>query len=116
MADAPSRHRTDSGIEVERVYVAVPGGEPAQEQPGAFPFTRGIHADMYRGRPWTMRQYAGFGTAEETNARFRYLLERDSMVKGNQSRLAEHFKVSRQRVHQIVVEERQKYTTIGAMN
>ena len=45
-------------------------------EPGAFPFTRGIHADGYRGRPWTMRQYAGFGSAEETNRRFRYLLER----------------------------------------
>ena len=43
--------------------------------PGEFPFTRGIHPTMYRGRLWTMRQYAGFGTAEESNARFRYLLE-----------------------------------------
>ncbi|HET9947994.1 MAG TPA: methylmalonyl-CoA mutase family protein, partial [Longimicrobiales bacterium] len=69
-------HRTDSGIPVERVYDArtVPDRDPGE--PGAFPYTRGIHADMYRGRPWTMRQYAGFGTAEETNARFRYLLER----------------------------------------
>jgi methylmalonyl-CoA mutase N-terminal domain/subunit len=46
------------------------------ERSGAYPFTRGIYADMYQGRVWTMRQYAGFGTAEETNARFRYLLER----------------------------------------
>ena len=46
------------------------------ELPGEFPFTRGPYRDMYRGRPWTMRQYAGFGSAEETNARFRYLLER----------------------------------------
>jgi len=44
--------------------------------PGEFPFTRGIHPTMYRGRLWTMRQYAGFGTAEETNARYRYLLQR----------------------------------------
>jgi methylmalonyl-CoA mutase N-terminal domain/subunit len=44
--------------------------------PGAFPYTRGIHSDMYRGRPWTMRQYAGFGTAAESNQRFRYLLSR----------------------------------------
>ena len=44
--------------------------------PGAFPFTRGIQPDMYRGRPWTMRQYAGFGTASESNRRFRYLLAR----------------------------------------
>ena len=46
------------------------------ERPGEFPFTRGIYPDMYRGRLWTMRQYAGFGTAAETNRRFRYLLER----------------------------------------
>ena len=46
------------------------------EPPGEPPFTRGIYPDMYRGRPWTIRQYAGFASAEETNARFRYLLER----------------------------------------
>jgi methylmalonyl-CoA mutase N-terminal domain/subunit len=66
-------HRTDSGIEVERVY-GTGGGESAEE-PGSFPYTRGVYPDMYRGRVWTMRQYAGFGTADETNARFRYLLE-----------------------------------------
>src|SRR5213080_3894407 len=43
--------------------------------PGVFPFTRGVYPSMYRGKLWTMRQFAGFGTAEETNARFRYLLE-----------------------------------------
>src|SRR5829696_3610313 len=43
--------------------------------PGEYPFTRGVYASMYRGRLWTMRQFAGFGTAEETNARFRYLLD-----------------------------------------
>ena len=53
-----------------------PGTRPGvAEEPGEYPFTRGVHSDMYRGRPWTIRQYAGFGTAEETNARFRYLLE-----------------------------------------
>lgn len=61
--------RTDSGLPVDPAY-----GEG--EQPGAFPYTRGVYPDMYRGRVWTMRQYAGFGTAEETNERFRYLLER----------------------------------------
>jgi methylmalonyl-CoA mutase N-terminal domain/subunit len=61
---------TDSGIPVERSYG--PAGAPGA---GEFPFTRGIHQDMYRGRVWTMRQYAGFGTAEETNERFRYLLD-----------------------------------------
>lgn len=44
--------------------------------PGQFPFTRGVHANMYRGRLWTMRQFAGFGTAEETNQRFHFLLQR----------------------------------------
>src|SRR5437016_13324432 len=48
--------------------------QPQLEQPGKFPFTRGIHATMYRGKLWTMRQYAGFGTAKETNKRYRYLL------------------------------------------
>ncbi|MGH7538562.1 MAG: methylmalonyl-CoA mutase family protein, partial [Gemmatimonadales bacterium] len=52
------------------------GGDPGADlgAPGAFPFTRGPHPTMYRGRLWTMRQYAGFGTAEETNTRFRHLL------------------------------------------
>jgi methylmalonyl-CoA mutase, N-terminal domain len=63
------RPRTDSGIPVERSYGQ---GEHA----GTFPYTRGVYDDMYRGRVWTMRQYAGFGTAEETNERFRYLLDR----------------------------------------
>src|SRR5450432_1764571 len=44
------------------------------ELPGQYPFTRGIHPDMYRGRPWTMRQYAGFGSAEESNRRYKFLL------------------------------------------
>jgi methylmalonyl-CoA mutase, N-terminal domain len=58
------------------------GSDPATTlgQPGAFPFTRGIQADMYRGRPWTMRQYAGFATAAESNRRYRYLLSQG--VKG----------------------------------
>jgi methylmalonyl-CoA mutase N-terminal domain/subunit len=70
--------RTDSGIDVERVYSerrVARNTENDGEQPGAYPFTRGIHEDMYRGRTWTMRQYAGFGTAEETNARYHYLLQ-----------------------------------------
>ena len=48
-------------------------------RPGEYPFTRGIHPDMYKSRPWTMRQYAGFGSAEESNARYRYLLEQGTM-------------------------------------
>ena len=73
-------HRSTSGIEIEPVYR--PGhldgldAESAIGEPGAFPFTRGVRAAGYRGRAWTMRQYAGFGSAEETNRRFRYLLER----------------------------------------
>jgi methylmalonyl-CoA mutase N-terminal domain/subunit len=69
------RRETESGIEVKPVYAAT-DAEPDLEPPGEFPFTRGPYRDMYRGRPWTIRQYAGFASAEETNARFRYLLER----------------------------------------
>src|ERR1700741_2134976 len=47
---------------------------PEKEHPGQYPFTRGIYKDMYRARLWTMRQYAGFGSAEESNQRYRYLL------------------------------------------
>jgi methylmalonyl-CoA mutase N-terminal domain/subunit len=66
---------TDSGIEIKPVYSAkdLPPSA-ATEQPGQFPFTRGIQADMYRGKSWTMRQYAGFSTAEESNKRYHYLL------------------------------------------
>jgi methylmalonyl-CoA mutase, N-terminal domain len=76
MATTEDRRETDSGIEIKPVYT--PGDAPpdGREPPGEFPFTRGPYRDMYRGRPWTLRQYAGFGSAEETNARFRYLLER----------------------------------------
>ena len=63
-----------SGIPIEEVYGPT-GSEGSSEAPGTFPYTRGIHPNMYRGRLWTMRQYAGFGTAEETNARFRSLLD-----------------------------------------
>ncbi|HTI29560.1 MAG TPA: methylmalonyl-CoA mutase family protein [Methylomirabilota bacterium] len=68
-------HRSTSGIEIRPVYGPA-DLDPAHEtgDPGAFPFTRGIRSDGYLGRPWTMRQYAGFGSARETNARFRYLL------------------------------------------
>lgn len=66
--------QTDSGIPVDPVYGPVE--RPPLGEPGAFPFTRGVYPDMYRGRVWTMRQYAGFGTAEDTNERFRYLLDR----------------------------------------
>ncbi|RMH16483.1 MAG: methylmalonyl-CoA mutase [Gemmatimonadetes bacterium] len=70
---------TDSGIEVRPVYGPADAPDDPRTQlgePGAYPFTRGVYPTMYRGRLWTMRQYAGFGTAEETNRRYHYLLER----------------------------------------
>ncbi len=70
---------TTSSLEVERLYTPVETRgldyEEALGLPGEFPFTRGIHSTMYRGRLWTMRQFAGHGSAEDTNARYRYLLE-----------------------------------------
>ena len=69
---------TDSGIEIRPVYgpADLDGWDPDQQlgAPGQYPYTRGIRPDMYRGRLWTMRQYAGFGTAESTNERFKFLL------------------------------------------
>jgi methylmalonyl-CoA mutase N-terminal domain/subunit len=87
MADQPTagvpedeRRRTDAGIEVRPVYGTsdLEGFDPDRDlgEPGATPFTRGVHRTMYRGRVWTMRQYAGMGTARDTDRRFRYLLDR----------------------------------------
>ena len=67
---------TSSGIEIKEVYATC---KPMQELPAEFPFTRGIQKDMYRGRLWTMRQYAGFSTAEESNKRYHYLLQNGTM-------------------------------------
>jgi len=71
--------RTLSGLPLQRLYTPddLAGADPdsAIGYPGEFPYTRGVYPTMYRGRLWTMRQYAGFGTAAETNHRFRYLLE-----------------------------------------
>ena len=64
---------TPSGIDIQRYY-GPENGPAAPTRAGEFPYTRGIQKTMYRGRLWTMRQYAGFGTAEETNERFRWLL------------------------------------------
>jgi methylmalonyl-CoA mutase, N-terminal domain len=76
------QHRyTDSGIDVKRVYDdddVAPGLPERLGEPGEFPYTRGIHPGMYRERLWTMRQYAGYATAEETNRRYRYLIEHGS--------------------------------------
>lgn len=65
------KHTTTSGIEIKELYIS---SKPMDEKPGEYPFTRGIQKDMYRGRLWTMRQYAGFSTAEESNKRYHYLL------------------------------------------
>ncbi|MGQ9851149.1 MAG: acyl-CoA mutase large subunit family protein [Aggregatilineaceae bacterium] len=71
--------QTSSGIEVERVYLPPDGDAQTYLDklgfPGEYPFTRGVQPTMYRGRLWTMRQYAGYATAEETNARYRFLLD-----------------------------------------
>ncbi|MEQ1675558.1 MAG: methylmalonyl-CoA mutase family protein [Chitinophagaceae bacterium] len=73
MADDNKRY-TDSGIEIKPVYTAGDAPASSDEQPGSFPYTRGVQPDMYRGKLWTMRQYAGFSTAEESNKRYHYLL------------------------------------------
>ena len=70
------KHTTTSGIEIKDTYTSA---KPLTEIPGKFPFTRGIQKDMYRGRLWTMRQYAGFSTAEESNKRYHYLLAQGTM-------------------------------------
>ncbi|MFE7571193.1 methylmalonyl-CoA mutase [Streptomyces sp. NPDC057539] len=79
MAHEPGGERlTESGLRVEPVYGpdALAGWDPAEKlgEPGSYPFTRGVYPTMYTGRPWTMRQYAGFGTAAESNARYRQLI------------------------------------------
>src|SRR5262245_64305354 len=77
--ERPGPFTTSWGTPLEPVYG--PADVPAERltgdlgAPGEFPFTRGIHPTMYRGRLWTMRQYAGFGSAAETNKRYRFLLE-----------------------------------------
>jgi methylmalonyl-CoA mutase, N-terminal domain len=78
VATTGDERRTDSDIEIKPVYTSEDAASEL-EAPGEFPFTRGPYRDMYRGRPWTIRQYAGFASAEETNQRFRYLLERGQM-------------------------------------
>ena len=70
---------TSSGFELKRLYTPVDTADADYLRdigfPGDYPFTRGLHATMYRGRFWTMRQFSGFGTADETNRRFKYLLD-----------------------------------------
>ncbi|HEU0065558.1 MAG TPA: methylmalonyl-CoA mutase family protein [Flavisolibacter sp.] len=70
---------TDSGIEIKNVYTSADWKDKTIEDPGTYPFTRGIQQEMYRGKLWTMRQYAGFSTAEESNKRYHYLLSQGVM-------------------------------------
>lgn len=75
------RHFTDSGIEVEVLYTDADLPSDLEErlgEPGEFPYTRGVHGEMYRKQVWTMRQYAGYASAKESNARYKYLLEHGS--------------------------------------
>jgi len=78
-AERQETFETSSGIEIDTVYTPedLPGFDYIRDlgYPGEYPFTRGVQPNMYRGRMWTIRQYSGFGTAEETNQRYRYLLE-----------------------------------------
>jgi methylmalonyl-CoA mutase N-terminal domain/subunit len=75
MKTAERQFTTISGVPIKAVYGPedLPGGQ--QDSPGEFPYTRGIHRDMYRGKLWTMRQFSGFATPEETNRRYHYLLD-----------------------------------------
>ena len=79
-AERQAAFTTSSGLALKRLYTPLDNPEadyPAQLNfPGQFPYTRGVHPTMYRGRLWTMRQYAGFGTAEVSNQRYKFLLER----------------------------------------
>jgi len=82
LARSPERRAkfiTTSSEEIARLYTPLDIAQMDYARdlgmPGEYPYTRGVHSTMYRGRPWTMRMFAGFGTAEETNARFKYLLE-----------------------------------------
>ena len=69
------RFTTVSGIPVDRTYTDKHVNKRDRSEPGEFPFVRGVHPSGYRSRLWTMRMFAGFGSAEETNSRFKYLLE-----------------------------------------
>src|SRR5437588_4070647 len=78
--DDPRRF-TDSGIEIKPLYTEEDLPEDLAErlgEAGSYPYTRGIHPDMYRGQLWTMRQYAGYASAKESNQRYRYLLAHGS--------------------------------------
>ncbi|MDQ7024705.1 MAG: methylmalonyl-CoA mutase family protein [Anaerolineae bacterium] len=82
-AERKEQFITESSVPIERLYTPldIPDFDYQRDlgNPGEFPYTRGVHATGYRGRPWTMRMFAGFGTAEETNERFKYLVENGNM-------------------------------------
>jgi len=75
------KKHTDSGIEIQQVYTPLDLPDTANTipDPGTYPYTRGVQKDMYRGKLWTMRQYAGFSTAQESNKRYHYLLSQGVM-------------------------------------
>src|SRR5215218_7179115 len=75
--DDPRRF-TDSGIEIKPLYDPSDIGDGELGEPGEFPFTRGPHREMYRKQLWTMRQYAGYASATESNERYKYLLDHGS--------------------------------------
>lgn len=75
----PEKFITDSGIEIKELYAQEDIKTPETSLPGKYPFTRGVQPTMYRGKLWTMRQYAGFSTAEESNKRYHYLLSQGVM-------------------------------------
>ncbi|MEU9553445.1 methylmalonyl-CoA mutase family protein, partial [Streptomyces werraensis] len=74
---------SESGLPIEPVYEpgALADWDAAEKlgEPGQYPYTRGVYPSMYTGRPWTMRQYAGFGTATESNARYKQLIANGTM-------------------------------------
>ncbi len=76
-----NKKHTDSGIEIQQVYTPsdLPDSAKAIPDPGSYPYIRGVQKDMYRGKLWTMRQYAGFSTAQESNQRYHYLLSQGVM-------------------------------------
>lgn len=78
-AERKAKFETSSGIPLEATYTAAVNPSTSNELPGEYPFTRGIHAGMYRSRFWTMRQYAGFASAAESNQRYKYLLAQGQM-------------------------------------
>ncbi|GAA1883369.1 acyl-CoA mutase large subunit family protein [Streptantibioticus ferralitis] len=81
--DSGSDRLTESGLPIEPVYgpADLAGWDPQEKlgEPGSYPYTRGVYPSMYTGRPWTMRQYAGFGTATESNARYKQLIANGTM-------------------------------------